>query len=212
MSIFTFINRKLGRFKTCRTCKDKHPCGFGEWPSMFFMCDKCQNKTLEELFEPGRLNRLTMVHQTEEQMAESRRRLGPLIDSLVSQQRQSKQTAAQTQAAKAAQYRDPRSVAMARQMAHDPRPAARGTQQDPISDPMHLLNPLNPLSPVSPLNPLNDWDDSSHRHHVAPAMSEPTECHTTSHSSGYESSSSDYSSSSYDSGSDSSSYSSGGCD
>ncbi|AZF88750.1 hypothetical protein [Salmonella phage Lumpael] len=116
------------------------------------------------------------------------------------------------QAQKAAQQQDPRSVAMARQMAHDPRPAARGTQQDPTSDPMHILNPLNPLSPVSPLNPLNDWDDSSHRHHVAPAMSEPTECHTTSHSSGYESSSSDYSSSSYDSGSDSSSYSSGGCD
>lgn len=203
MSIFTFINRKLGRFKTCQTCKDKHPCGFGEWPSMFFMCDKCQKKTLEELFEPGRLNRLTMVHQTDEQMAESRRRLGPLIDSLVSQQQQSKQTVAQIQAAKAAQHRDPRAAQLARAMAQDPRPAAMGTQQDRISDPMHILNPLNPFSPISPINPLNDWDSSSHRNHSsASSCDDSGSYHHTSHDSG----------SSYDSGSDSSSYTSGGCD
>lgn len=197
MSIFTFINRKLGRLKTCRTCKDKHPCGFGEWPSMFFMCDKCQNKTLEELFEPGRLNRLTMVHQTDEEMARSRRHLEPLLDSLTRDR----------QAAKAAQHRDPRAAQMARAMAQDPRPAARGTQQDPINDPMHILNPLNPFSPVSPLNPLNDWDDSSHRHVSASSASSCDDSgssyHHTSHDSG----------SSYDSGSsDSSSYTSGGCD
>lgn len=112
------------------------------------------------------------------------------------------------QAQKAAQQQDPRSVAMARQMAHDPRPAARGTQQDPISDPMHILNPLNPISPVSPLNPLNDWDSSSHRQYEASSVSSVCDDSSrhTSHSSGYESSSS------YDSGSDSSSYSSGGCD
>lgn len=108
------------------------------------------------------------------------------------------------QAQKAAQSKpDPRSVAMARQMAHDPRPAARGTQQDPISDPMHLLNPLNPLSPVSPLNPLNDWDASPHRQHEAPSVCEPV----THHSPSYDPSPS------YDSGDSGGSYTSpGGCD
>lgn len=96
-------------------------------------------------------------------------------------------------------------AAMARAMAQDPRPAARGTQQDPISDPMHILNPLNPLSPVSPLNPLNDWDASSHRNHSSASSCDDSgsSYHHTSHDS----------SSSYDSGSsDSSSYTSGGCD
>lgn len=100
-------------------------------------------------------------------------------------------------------------AAMARAMAQDKRPAARGTQQDPISDPMHILNPLNPISPVSPLNPLNDWDSSSHRQYEASSVSSVCDDSSrhTSHSSGYESSSS-YDSGSYDSGSSSS----GGCD
>lgn len=112
------------------------------------------------------------------------------------------------QAQKAAQHQpDPRSVAMARQMAHDPRPAARGTQQDPISDPMHILNPLNPLSPVSPLNPLNDWDASSHRQYEANSVSSGCD-DSTRHSPSYDPSPSYDSSPSYDGGSSTP----GGCD
>lgn len=116
------------------------------------------------------------------------------------------------QQVKAAQYKpDPRSVAMARQMAHDTRPASRGTQQDPGVDPVLAILTYDALT----TNDRADWDSSSHRQYEASSVSRtggsglsgdgcaPSEpVHHTSHDSG----------SSYDSGSDSSSYSSGGCD
>lgn len=185
----------IQRFKECKACGKTVPRSWSE--PKHYECNRCKQRNIRRTIDPNAIAH-TAVTQSDEQLRNAKR-----IHDMV--QRWEPQTAAQTQAQKAAQHRDPRSVAMARQMAHDPRPAARGTQQDPINDPAHLLNPLNPFSPVSPLNPLNDWDDSPHRHYVAPAMSEPTECHTTSHSSSHDSSS-------YDSGSDSSSYSSGGCD
>lgn len=206
----------IQRFKECRTCGKTEPRRWTE--ASLYQCEGCKaelNREIRNTIAHG------LVNQSEEQAEANRRRLEPLIESLTSDRpaylpqrwnpTHPKNVAAVQE--QAAQHRDPRAAQIARAMAQDPRPAVSGTQQDRISDPMHILNPLNPLSPISPLNPLNDWDDSPHRHVIAP--SEPSVCepvtHHTSHSSGYESSSSDYTSS-YDSGSDSSSYSSGGCD
>ncbi len=173
----------IKRFKQCHTCGKQEPRGWSEPET--FQCARCH-----EIAHNA-------VTQSDEQLRQGRR-----IHDMV--QRWDPQRDAQRQAAKAAQHRDPRAAQMARAMANDPRPAARGTQQDPISDPMHILNPLNPLSPVSPLNPLNDWDSSSHRNHSSASSCDDSgsSYHHTSHDSG----------SSYDSGSDSSSYTSGGCD
>ena len=200
----------IQRFKECRTCGKTEPRRWTE--ADLYQCESCQADTRRAIRD--------MITQSEDHLEQSRRAQDRLAERPAYLPQRWNPThpknvaAVQEQAAKAAQHRDPRAAQIARAMAQDPRPAASGTQQDRISDPMHILNPLNPLSPISPLNPLNDWDDSPHRHVSAP--SEPSVCepvtHHTSHSSGYESSSSDYSSSSYDSGSDSSSYSSGGCD
>lgn len=189
----------IQRFKECRTCGKTEPRGWTE--ASLYQCEGCKaelNRAIRNTIAHG------LVNQSQEQAEANRRRLEPLIDSLTS----NPQRDAQRQAAKAAQHRDPRAAQLARAMANDQRPAARGTQQDPTSDPTHILNPLNPISPVSPLNPLNDWDSSSHRQYEASSVSSVCDDSSrhTSHSSGYESSSS------YDSGSDSSSYSSGGCD
>lgn len=197
----------IQRFKECRTCGKTEPRRWTE--AGLYQCEGCKaefNRSIRNMIAHN------AVTQSDEQLRQAKR-----VHDMVqgwNPTHPKNVAAVQEQAAKAAQHRDPRAAQIARAMAQDPRPAASGTQQDRISDPMHILNPLNPLSPISPLNPLNDWDDSPHRHVSAP--SEPSVCepvtHHTSHSSGYESSSSDYSSSSYDSGSDSSSYSSGGCD
>lgn len=195
----------IQRFKECRTCGKQEPRGWTE--ASVYQCEGCKseiNRSIRNTIARG------LVSQNEEQAEANRRRLEPLIESLTSDRPAylpQSEIAKQRQAAKAAQHRDPRAAQLARAMAQDPRPAARGTQQDPISDPMHILNPLNPFSPVSPLNPLNDWDDSSHRHVSASSASSCDDSgssyHHTSHDSG----------SSYDSGSsDSSSYTSGGCD
>lgn len=209
----------IQRFKECRTCGKTEPRRWTE--ADLYQCDECQADTRRAIRDmitqsEGHLERSRRAQeyianscatQNEEQAEANRRRLEPLIDSLTSDRPAYLPQSEIAKQRQAAQRRDPRSVAMARAMAQDPRPAARGTQQDPMSDPMHLLNPLNPFSPVSPLNPLNDWDDSSHRHASATSASSCDDSgssyHHTSHDSG----------SSYDSGSsDSSSYTSGGCD
>lgn len=168
----------IKRFKECRMCGKQEPRGWTE--ADLFKCEECKADTRAEL----------------------RTLIAPR--SMANKSHASK--VAQSQAAKAAQHRDPRAAQLARAMANDPRPAARGTQQDPTSDPMHILNPLNPLSPISPLNPLNDWDDSPHRHVSASSVSSCDDSSSSYHHNSHDSSSS------YDSGSDSSSYSSGGCD
>lgn len=192
----------IQRFKECRTCGKTEPRRWTE--ADIYQCDECQADTRRAIRD--------MITQSEEHLKQSRRAQDMIAHTAVTQSDQQLE-----QAKRLHVLMSPRSMAnkshaaaIARQMAQDPRPEARGTQQDPISDPMHILNPLNPLSPVSPLNPLNDWDGSSHRQYEASSVSSASSCddsgssyHHTSHDSG----------SSYDSGSsDSSSYSSGGCD
>ncbi|WPJ70634.1 hypothetical protein [Escherichia phage vB-Eco-KMB41] len=185
----------IQRFKECRTCGKTEPRRWTE--ADIYQCDECQADTRRAIRD--------MITQSEGHLEQSRRAQERLAEQRPAYLPQSV-IAKQRQAAKAAQHRDPRAAQLARAMAQDPRPAARGTQQDPISDPMHLLNPLNPPSPISPLNPLNDWDDSSHRH--TSASSEPSVCEpVTHHSPSYDPSPS------YDSGDSGGSYTSpGGCD
>lgn len=121
--------------KECRTCGKHEPRGWTE--AKEYICSACRNKTVGEA-----LGYRTMI--APRSMA-------------------NKSRAAEMY--QAANRQDPRAAAMAQAMANDKRSAARGAQQDPISDPAHLLNPLNPFSPVSPLNPLNDWDVIPHRNH-----------------------------------------------
>lgn len=198
----------IQRFKECRTCGKQEPRRWTE--ADLYQCESCQADTRRAIRDMITQIEDNIVHnavtQSDEQLRQAKR-----VHDMVqgwNPTHPKNVAAVQTQAQKAAQHRDPRAAQIARAMAQDPRPAARGTQQDPISDPMHILNPLNPISPVSPLNPLNDWDSSSHRNYEASSVSSVCDDSSrhTSHSSGYESSSS------YDSGSDSSSYSSGGCD
>jgi len=196
----------IQRFKECRTCGKHEPRRWTE--ADLYQCESCQADTRRAIRDMITQAEDNIAHnavtQSDEQLRQSKR-----IHDMVqgwNPTHQKNVAAVQTQAQKAAQHRDPRAAQIARAMAQEPRPAARGTQQDPISDPMHILNPI---SPISPLNPLNDWDSSSHRNYEASSISSVCDDSSrhTSHSSGYESSSS-----SYDSGSDSSSYSSGGCD
>lgn len=107
----------------------------------------------------------------------------------------SPRAAAQMQALKAAQYKDPRAAQLARAMAND----ALGTQQDLGVDSVLAILTYDRA----------EWDSSSHRQYEASSVASVSSCddsgssyHHTSHDSG----------SSYDSGSDSSSYTSGGCD
>lgn len=203
----------IQRFKECRTCGKTEPRRWTE--ASLYQCEGCKaelNREIRNTIAHG------LVNQSEEQAEANRRRLEPLIESLTSDRpaylpqrwnptHPKNIAAVQEQAAKAAQHRDPRAAQIARAMAQDPRPAASGTQQDRISDPMHILNPLNPLSPISPLNPLNDWDDSPHRHVSAP--SEPSVCEpVTHHSPSYDPSPSYDGGGSYDGGSSTP----GGCD
>lgn len=190
----------IKRFKECRTCGKQEPRGWTE--ADLYQCDGCKaefNRAIRDMIAHN------AVTQSDEQLRQGKR-----IHDMVqgwNPTHPKNVAAVQEQAAKAAQHRDPRAAQIARAMANDPRPAARGTQQDPMMDPTHILNPLNPFSPISPLNPLNDWDDSSHRHATshtsAPSHDDSgSSYHHTSHDSG----------SSYDSDSGSSYTSPGGFD
>lgn len=52
MSIFDSINRLLGRFKTCRTCRKQEPRGFTQSADTFWICEQCKGKTVAEVFDP----------------------------------------------------------------------------------------------------------------------------------------------------------------